>query len=437
MEGTSGILSRLAPVLSLLITALLFLGANTLLDGCSFSPTGESSTGIDSNEPEARWQRAVKEIKSIHAQFLSDYRDVATDSLGKVIDPGEHRKLIANTLLYGHPRGLDQAILGKWSASLAPWELVLKPYVENPTQPNAQIVNSLIYGCEAYLTGCSISPGSRGADLEELVSQVTADLSGPVDEAQSVLGATWWYSMRRIINGPIQYVTLWLTVIALFLLLFVYRPAIWREKGLVTKEGEIDRFGPSEMVRSTDNIYLQEIDERISSDTPFVALQALRMCSRTYLNQGSVEAATFVLYEEMRSARDRAEDRYEMVRFLSWAIPSVGFIGTIIGISGALGNAHAIVNSQGDILAQQGAIQSITSTLGIAFDTTLVALVLLIPVMYFYHRNLLLDSNVLEEVQTKLEENVLRWFQDDPRSPKDRAMGRPVPEMIDGSDGGD
>lgn len=63
---------------------------------------------------------------------------------------------------------------------------------------------------------------------------------------------------------------------------------------------------------------------------------------------------------------------YAMVRYLAWAIPSIGFIGTVLGI----GNAMGYVKS----------LDKAVHYLHIAFDTTLVALVLSIVVMYLLHR---------------------------------------------------
>ena len=56
-----------------------------------------------------------------------------------------------------------------------------------------------------------------------------------------------------------------------------------------------------------------------------------------------------------------------MVRYITWAIPSIGFIGTVRGISLALGQAHEAV--QGDILG-------VTLSLGVAFNSTFVALII-------------------------------------------------------------
>jgi biopolymer transport protein ExbB/TolQ len=67
-----------------------------------------------------------------------------------------------------------------------------------------------------------------------------------------------------------------------------------------------------------------------------------------------------------------------MVRYLIGSIMSLGFIGTLIGLSKAIGNAHLAKTDEGMPL--------LTSFLNVAFDTTMVALILGLILNYFYHR---------------------------------------------------
>lgn len=62
--------------------------------------------------------------------------------------------------------------------------------------------------------------------------------------------------------------------------------------------------------------------------------------------------------------RDLHESGQSNIRYLLWLIPSIGFMGTVIGISQSLSIAHT------------GKMDAITATLGVAFDTTLVSLFL-------------------------------------------------------------
>ena len=74
---------------------------------------------------------------------------------------------------------------------------------------------------------------------------------------------------------------------------------------------------------------------------------------------------------QIEVSQEKTEGDQSIIRYLTWVIPSIGFVGTVIGISQAL------------IIANSGDMDKITSLLGVAFDTTLVALVLSIIIMWF------------------------------------------------------
>jgi biopolymer transport protein ExbB/TolQ len=70
---------------------------------------------------------------------------------------------------------------------------------------------------------------------------------------------------------------------------------------------------------------------------------------------------------------NKSESDQSIIRYLVWVIPSLGFIGTVIGISSSL----AIANS--------GDMDAITQALAVAFDTTLISLVLSAVIMWYLH----------------------------------------------------
>jgi len=63
--------------------------------------------------------------------------------------------------------------------------------------------------------------------------------------------------------------------------------------------------------------------------------------------------------------------RYNMIRYITWLIPSLGFIGTVIGIMLALNYAGDRANVESPDMLYQ-----VTERLGVAFSTTLLALIM-------------------------------------------------------------
>ncbi len=103
----------------------------------------------------------------------------------------------------------------------------------------------------------------------------------------------------------------------------------------------------------------------------------------------NVQDVSTAVRDVCQSEGDRFESELSIIRYIAWAIPSVGFIGTVRGIGDALGQAHRAV---------EGDITGVTENLGVAFNSTFVALVISIVLMFFIHQlqlqqeRLVLDS---------------------------------------------
>ena len=72
-----------------------------------------------------------------------------------------------------------------------------------------------------------------------------------------------------------------------------------------------------------------------------------------------------------------ASRRLAPLNYAVWVLPLLGFIGTVVGISEAIGELGNVF-ADGD---RQQALQSVLGGLRFAFDTTFAGLVLVIPVM--------------------------------------------------------
>jgi hypothetical protein len=80
------------------------------------------------------------------------------------------------------------------------------------------------------------------------------------------------------------------------------------------------------------------------------------------------------------------------IKYISWAIPSIGFIGTVRGIGEALSKAAEAID---------GNITGMTSSLGVAFNSTFVALLLSILLMLFITRIEHKQDNLIVSLRTK------------------------------------
>lgn len=127
---------------------------------------------------------------------------------------------------------------------------------------------------------------------------------------------------------------------------------------------------------------------------PRTLLIALQRFSAT----ANVAAVATAVKNNCESETDKLDSELAMVRYIVWAIPSIGFIGTVRGIGDALGLAHEAV---------QGNIVGVTNSLGIAFNSTFIALVISIFIMFFSHQLQLMQERLVQNTQDYCDNNLL------------------------------
>ena len=115
----------------------------------------------------------------------------------------------------------------------------------------------------------------------------------------------------------------------------------------------------------------------------------------------SVQFATDAVSKVCDSENDRLDSELSMVRYITWAIPSIGFIGTVRGIGAALGQTYQ---------AMDGNITGVTNSLSIAFNSTYVALLISMVVMFFMHQLQLKQERLVLDCHAYCEKNLLRFL---------------------------
>ncbi len=134
-------------------------------------------------------------------------------------------------------------------------------------------------------------------------------------------------------------------------------------------------------------------DERVML-IPRTLLTAIQRFHTTH----NVAAASSAVKEVCDIESERLDSELSMVRYIAWAIPSVGFIGTVRGIGEALGQAHKAV---------EGDISGVTVSLGVAFNSTFVALVISIIVMFCSHQLQLLQERQVLDTQGYCDDKLI------------------------------
>ncbi len=137
------------------------------------------------------------------------------------------------------------------------------------------------------------------------------------------------------------------------------------------------------------------------------------------------------LHEELRFLADqdamRQHDSFALVRIIIWATPMLGFLGTVIGITQALGDLDPTELAS----SIQTAMEGLLSGLYVAFDTTALALSLSIVLMFLQFLVDRFETQLLTEVDNRADAELIGRFEivgsaNDPHLASIQRMGQDV-----------
>jgi len=126
--------------------------------------------------------------------------------------------------------------------------------------------------------------------------------------------------------------------------------------------------------------------------------RALLTALRRFNSTASIQDVSTAVHTVCESESERLESELSMVRYIAWAIPSIGFIGTVRGIGEALAQAHRAV---------EGDISGVTQSLGVAFNSTFIALILSIFLMFALHQLQLTQERLVFDAESYCDERLV------------------------------
>ncbi len=137
------------------------------------------------------------------------------------------------------------------------------------------------------------------------------------------------------------------------------------------------------------------IIERLDKDVPEECRQSplvhiLRSALWRYSATDNVQNLSDSIESNLEALAVKQDSENTMIRYIIWAIPSFGFIGTVRGIGEALSLADK---------ALAGDIAGMTNSLGVAFNSTLVALLISIFLMFLFHQLQRLQDGQIVDIQ--------------------------------------
>jgi len=148
--------------------------------------------------------------------------------------------------------------------------------------------------------------------------------------------------------------------------------------------------------------YSRPIQALPESQQGFLLPRSLLTALHRFRSTRNIQDVSNSIRAICNSESERLDSELSMIRYIAWAIPSIGFLGTVRGIGQALGQAHKAV---------MGDIAGVTQSLGIAFNSTFVALLISILVMFLLHQLQLTQERLVLDAENYCDNRLIQHLQ--------------------------
>ncbi len=181
-------------------------------------------------------------------------------------------------------------------------------------------------------------------------------------------------AVRYFCSHPLEYVTATLFFVSMAIL-------VLKTVGLLNERAAfecdlLDDFQPVEPLQPSERVCLTEKKLQALPSrwkNTYLARRIRDVCAYVASRRSSQDLEEHLKYLAELAA-ERLHESYALVRTITWAVPILGFLGTVVGITIAIANVtpEQLDTSLGDV----------TNGLAVAFDTTALALTLSLVMVF-------------------------------------------------------
>lgn len=178
---------------------------------------------------------------------------------------------------------------------------------------------------------------------------------------------------------------------------------VLRERGLLERELVPVAEGMRVLPEDTRD-YARQLQDLPPDENRLLLPRALLAALQRFGSTRNVQDVSSTTHTVCESEAERLESELSMIRYISWAIPSIGFIGTVRGIGEALAQADRAV---------EGDITGVTQSLGVAFNSTFIALMISIVLMFLVHQLQLFQERLVFDTEQYCDQQLIRHMKAD------------------------
>jgi biopolymer transport protein ExbB/TolQ len=251
---------------------------------------------------------------------------------------------------------------------------------------------------------------------------LTLGFFGLVTFGLKPLPAAAWIAAMFLDRGPTQYAAMFLFFWALSMLWVKSLKIRFQERALSLSA--VPQQPDFVLTAETAQSVLRRLHDLVDSTAHFLLLNRIERALSNLNNIGRVGDVSTILKTQAEFDEGQASSSYSIIIGFVWAIPVLGFIGTVLGLSTAIGKFSVTLQAGGDMTAIRQSLEGVIGGLSTAFETTLVALVaaLIVQLALVYVQSR--ESEFLDECNDYCHSHILSRL---------RLGVRPIGDIDDGN----
>jgi biopolymer transport protein ExbB/TolQ len=260
-----------------------------------------------------------------------------------------------------------------------------------------------------------LTVGQKYTNVQMLPSLLVALAVGSVSFASAYLlkGVLPYFYSLLMERGPLQYFTTYAFWFTIGLLIFKYRSLQKQRSAFGFDFIKSFTVGREAMGTRTFVGEMQMIEENLNPEQKDLILVSRinKAIKQIRINKNPADVAN-VLGTVAETDNAVMDSSYVLIKYMIWALPVLGFIGTVVGMTEAIGSFDAVLKSTNEVgfagLKQN--LGKVTGGLSVAFDTTFLALVLSAVVNLFANTLQKREEDFLSDVEEFTTDNIINKY---------------------------
>ncbi|HQX51237.1 MAG TPA: MotA/TolQ/ExbB proton channel family protein [Planctomycetaceae bacterium] len=176
-------------------------------------------------------------------------------------------------------------------------------------------------------------------------------------------------------RGSTPYAIVFLSAWASFALIIKWRKLALQRRCLQEEYRVVPATPGFILAASSVDVVMNNIHNTVDDPRHFVLFNRIQIALSNLRNLGRVGDVEDILRAQGGHDESSMETSYSVLNSFVWAIPVLGFIGTVLGLSQAISQFGGVLQGAADMEAIKSSLQGVTGGLATAFETTLEALV--------------------------------------------------------------